>query len=172
MSEKVAHQKYRNIQISTVDRGRLLLMMYDGAVKFLKQAKTGLETKDPVKFARFLSKAQAVIAELENTLDFEAGGDIARDLSRLYDFMLFYLTEANLQKSPEKIQRVIDLLETISGAYRAIVETNPQDTQKKVEELEARLQRKSEELITPKPAEPDAKTGLEPITPRQLRVSY
>lgn len=131
MQDKAAVNQYRSIQISTVDRGRLLLMMYEGATKFLKQAKAGLESKDIPKFARFLSKSQAIIAELANTLDFEKGGVIARDLDRLYDFMLFYLTEANLQKDPEKIQRVINLVETISGAYRQVIEgsaTNAQAT--------------------------------------------
>ncbi len=96
--------------------------MYEGAIKFLKQSKAGLEANDMAKFCRFLSKSQAIIAELMNTLDFEKGGSIAKDLDRLYDFMLFYLTEANLEKNPEKIQRVINLLETIAGAYREVIE--------------------------------------------------
>jgi len=123
MYAKNAHKQYTNVQISTVDRGKLLLMMYDGGINFLKHAKDGLVNKDIVKFCRFLSKAQAIIAELMNTLDFEKGGTIARDLDRLYDFMLFYLTEANLQKDPNKVQRVINLLETIASAYREIIES-------------------------------------------------
>lgn len=117
-----AHKNYTSVQIQTVDRGRLLLMMYDGAIKFLSHAKDGLEKKDIPKFARFLSKAQAVICELMNTLDFDKGGQIAKELDRLYDFMLFYLTEANLQKDPVKIGRVIKLIEIIAGAYREIIE--------------------------------------------------
>lgn len=123
MYAKNAHKQYTSVQISTVDRGRLLLMMYDGGINFLKHAKDGLVNKDIVKFARFLSKGQAIIAELMNTLDFDSGGQIAKDLDRLYDFMLFYLTEANLQKDPEKVQRVINLLETIASAYREIIDS-------------------------------------------------
>lgn len=122
MYSKLAHKNYTSVQISTVDRGRLLLMMYDGVLKFLSHAKEGLVARDIPKFARFLSKSQAIIAELMHTLDFEKGGQIAKDLDRLYDFMLYYLTEANLHKDPEKIQRVINLMETISGAYREIIE--------------------------------------------------
>ena len=121
MYAKNAHSQYTNVQISTIDRGRLLLMMYEGCIKFLKHAKDGLENNDIVKFARFLSKSQAIIAELMKTLDFEKGGQIAKDLDRLYDFMLFYLTEANLQKDAKKIERVIRLVETIASAYREIV---------------------------------------------------
>ena len=105
MYGKNAHATYQNVQITTTDRGRLLLMMYEGAIKFLKQSKAGLEEKDIAKFCRFLSKGQAIIAELMNTLDFEKGGSIAKDLERLYDFMLFYLSEANLQRDGQKVLR-------------------------------------------------------------------
>jgi flagellar protein FliS len=122
MYGKNAHAAYQNVQITTTDRGRLLLMMYEGAIKFLKQAKAGLEENDMVKFCRFLSKGQAIIAELMNTLDFEKGGNIARDLDRLYDFMLFYLTEANLHRDAKRIGKVIGLIDTIYSAYKEIIE--------------------------------------------------
>jgi flagellar protein FliS len=137
MYQKLASQSYQNVQIATIDRGKLLLMMYDGAIKFLGHAKDGLEAKDLQKFARFLSKAQAVIAELMNTLDFEKGGEIAKDLERLYDFMLFYLTEANLQKDPKKVARVISLVEIIGGAFREIIEGKSSD----IEEAVAKTQK-------------------------------
>jgi flagellar secretion chaperone FliS len=122
MYGKNAHSAYQSIQVTTTDRGRLLLMMYEGAIKFLKQSKAGLEANDMAKFCRFLSKGQAIIAELMNTLDFEKGGSIARDLDRLYDFMLFYLTEANLHRDPKRITRVIGLIDTIYSAYKEIIE--------------------------------------------------
>ncbi len=137
MYQKLATQSYQNVQVATIDRGKLLLMMYEGAIKFLTHAKEGVEAKDIPKFARFLSKGQAIIAELMNTLDFEKGGDIARDLDRLYDFMLFYLTEANIQKDGAKIGRVIALIEIISGAYREIIEGKKVD----LEEAVAKTQR-------------------------------
>jgi len=122
MYGKNVHSTYKNVQIATTDRGRLLLMMYEGCIKFLKQAKAGIEENDIPKFCRFLSKGQAIIAELMNTLDFEKGGEIARDLDRLYDFMLFYLTEANLHRDPERISKVIHLIDIIYGAYKEVIE--------------------------------------------------
>lgn len=113
---------YQAVQVTTTDRGRLLLMMYEGAIKFLRQSHAGLEAKDIAKFCRFLGKAQAIIAELMNTLDFEKGGTIAKDLDRLYDFMLFYLTEANLYRDGKRILKVIELIDTIYSAYREIIE--------------------------------------------------
>ena len=122
MYGKNAHQAYQTMQVTTVDRGRLLLMMYEGAIKFLKQSRAGIEAGDIAKFCRFLSKAQAIVAELMNTLDFEKGGQIAKDLDRLYDFMLFYLTEANLYRDPKRITKVIGLIDTIYSAYKEIIE--------------------------------------------------
>jgi len=126
MYGKNAHSTYQTVQVTTTDRGRLLLMMYEGAIKFLKQSKAGLEANDLAKFCRFLSKAQAIIAELMNTLDFEKGGTIARDLDRLYDFMLFYLTEANIHRDARRIQKTIGLLDTIYRAYKTIIERKEQ----------------------------------------------
>ena len=122
MYGKSAHSAYQSVQIKTTDQGRLLLMLFEGCIKFLRQAKSGLENNDIPKFCNFLSKGQAIIAELLNTLDHEKGGEIAKDLERLYDFMLFHLTEANLEKNPAKIQKVIDLVQTIYSAYKEIIE--------------------------------------------------
>ncbi len=122
MYGKTPHDAYQAVQVTTTDRGRLLLMMYEGAIKFLKLSVVGLEEKDIPKFCRYLSKGQAIIAELMNTLDFEKGGNIARDLDRLYDFMLFYLSEANLYRDPQRITKVLGLIDTIYSAYREIIE--------------------------------------------------
>lgn len=132
-----AHDKYTNISVTTVDRGKLLLMLYDGCIRFLKHSKAGLEAKDIMKFAKYLSKAQAIIAELMATLDFEKGGDIARDLDRIYDFCVFHLTEANIEKNPEKIGRVISIIETITSAYREIIEGGQLVTEQKTETEDA-----------------------------------
>lgn len=160
MYQKLATQSYQNVQIATIDRGKLLLMMYDGAIKFLNLAKEGVETKDIQKFARFLSKGQAVIAELMNTLDFDKGGQIAKDLDRLYDFMLFYLTEANIQKDANKITRVIKLLEIIAGAYREIIEGKKVDLEDAVAKTQQAMAAAAQTASEP---------GVE--VRRQIRVS-
>ena len=168
MYNKTAHQQYANVHFTTLDRGKLLLMMYDGGLNFLRHAKAALEAKDIPKFARYLSKSQAIVAELMNTLDFDAGGTIAKDLDRLYDFMLFYLTEANLQKDPKKIQRVIELLETIASAYREVIESG-----KYLEDIQAAENAKAAKQAVPAAKAPESKSATsvdEPNAPR-LRVS-
>ena len=139
MYGKQAHSTYQQVQITTTDRGRLLLMMYEGALKFLKQSKLGLEEKDIAKFCKYIGKSQAIIAELMNTLDFEKGGSIAVDLERLYDFMLFYLSEANLYRDPERIDKVIGLLDKIYSAFKEIIEGGKHLDSSSPEEQEARM---------------------------------
>lgn len=146
MYGKHAHTQYQTQQVTTADKGRLLLMMYEGAIKFLRQSKAGLEAGDIPKFCRFLSKGQAIIAELMNTLDFEKGGKIAKDLDRLYDFMLFYLTEANIHQDAARIEKTISLLNTIYCAFKEIIEGNKaardaeQTTERAVHEAARRVQ--------------------------------
>ena len=147
MYGKKPHATYQEVQITTTDRGRLLLMLYEGAINFLKQSVTGLEEKDIAKFCRYISKGQAIVAELMNTLDFEKGGSIARDLERLYDFMLFYLSEANLYRDTKRVEKVISLIEVIYSAYKEIIEgksldqvMSPIDEAKKVGEALSKVQ--------------------------------
>lgn len=116
---------YHEAAIATADRGRLLLLFFDGALRFLKLAREALVRGDPEGFGQFLGRAQAVIAELMSTLDPIRGGNIARDLERLYDFMLYHLTEANLRRSAAHIEDVIRILGVIADAFRRVIEAEP-----------------------------------------------
>jgi flagellar protein FliS len=114
-------RQYQEVQFTTADRGRLLLLMFEGALTFLERARAGLEAGNIEHFGHQLGKAQAVIAELMHTLDHKAGGTIAANLERLYQFMLDHLVEANLQKSPRHVVQVSRVLDIITGAYREVL---------------------------------------------------
>lgn len=116
-----ALHQYQQVQISTADRGQLLVLIYDGGLKFLARAEKSLEEGDLSAFGHHLGRAQAIIAELLHTLDHKQGGEIATNLERLYRFMLEHLVEANLQKSPRHVADVRRLLGIVAGAYREIV---------------------------------------------------
>ena len=112
---------YQQAQIATADRGRLLILMYDGALRFLAQAEAGLREDRIEDFAQPLARAQAVIAELLHTLDHKAGGEIATQLERLYRFMLDHLVEANLAKSGRHVLQVRRVFGIIGSAYREVL---------------------------------------------------
>ncbi|MEW6269416.1 MAG: flagellar export chaperone FliS [Thermodesulfobacteriota bacterium] len=118
--QKTARQ-YQETQFATADRGTLLVLMFDGALRFLGEAEAGLHAQDVARFADRLGRAQAVIAELLHTLDHASGGEVAANLERLYRFMLEHLVEANLQKSPAHVALVRRLLAVVADAYREVV---------------------------------------------------
>jgi len=121
VSQQSSAGQYQQAQFATADRGRLLLLMFDGAQRFLSQAEAGLRAERIEEFVSQLGRAQAVIAELLHTLDHKAGGEIAQQLDRLYRFMLEHLVEANVQKSPQHVAEVQHLIGIIGDSYRMIL---------------------------------------------------
>jgi len=121
----LAHEyarRYTQAQVTSVDRHRLLLLVFDGGLTFLGRARDALAAGDLPRFAEALGRGQAVIGELLGTLDHRAGGEIAAQLARLYDFMLVHLTEANARESVTHVDDVIRVLSVIAGAFREILD--------------------------------------------------
>lgn len=125
MSYQTSAGVYQQAQIATADRGRLLLLMFDGALRFLAQAESGLRNDRLEEFGSQLGRAQAIIAELMHTLDHKAGGEIAAQLERLYRFMLEHLVEANVQKSVRHLEQVRRVLSIVADAFREVVAQGP-----------------------------------------------
>ena len=120
-------RRYATAQVTVVDRERLLLLVFEGGVTFLKRTREALAAGDLPRFGENLGRAQAIIGELLGTLDHDAGGSISRDLARLYDFMLFRLTEANAEQSLAHVDEVLQVFTIIADSYRAVL-TGPGDT--------------------------------------------
>ncbi len=108
---------YQKIQVTTADRLKLVVMLYDGAISFLKTAKKYLEENDMAAKGIYISKAQDIIDELNNSLNLKQGGEIAITLRKIYNFLYFYLVKANLKKDPKMIQEVIDILSSLREAW-------------------------------------------------------
>ena len=111
---------YRENAITTQGRGRLIVLLYEGAIRFLKQAVADLQNNDMAGKGRNINKAKDVLYELGSVLDAEQGGEIAENLKSLYNFMQHHLNQANLRKDVQMIQEVITLLEELNQGWRAI----------------------------------------------------
>jgi flagellar protein FliS len=111
---------YQENAISTQSRGRLVVMLYDGAIRFLKQAQQELEAGNHAAKGEAINRAMAVINELDSCLNTDDGGEVAANLRKLYHFMLRHLGEANAQRDPQRIQDVIDCLEDLNEGWKAI----------------------------------------------------
>jgi flagellar protein FliS len=111
---------YKQTAVTTQNKGRLIVMLYDGAIKFLRQAIRDLNAKDYEAKGRNIAKAQDIIVELNCVLDMDTGGEIAQNLRGLYNFMSRQLSQANIKCDAQMIQEVIDLLDELNQGWRAI----------------------------------------------------
>jgi flagellar protein FliS len=111
---------YTDTAVGTQSRGRLIVMLYDGAIKFLKLAIRELEAGHYAEKGKYITRAQDIITELNAVLDTAAGGEIAANLRSLYCFMNTRLSQANVQKDPKLIQEVIELMEELNQSWKAV----------------------------------------------------
>ena len=112
---------YQENAVTTQSKGRLIVMLYEGAVKFLKMAIACLEANDMEGKGKYINKAYDIITELDTVLDMESGGEIAQNLRKLYQYMLRQLNEANIKKDPEALKEIISLLEELNQGWKAII---------------------------------------------------
>ena len=111
-----AQQAYRDSAILTAPPERLLVMLYDGANRFLIQAATALRGGDLSSMNERLRRAEAIITELRQTLDMSQG-QVAANLESIYSFCQRLLLEARLKQDPEKIEQVAKLLRELRDAW-------------------------------------------------------
>ncbi|QDS37403.1 flagellar export chaperone FliS [Brevibacillus brevis] len=102
-----AAQTYQSNQVTTATPADLTLMLYNGALKFIKQAKLALEDKDVTKAHEASIKIQNILYELMSTLNNDY--DISKEFARLYEYMLQRTIEANMRKDLEILIEVEDL---------------------------------------------------------------
>ena len=113
-------EAYQDTSVTTQNKGRLVVMLYEGAIKFLKMAIREIESKNPEAKGKYISKSIDIIFELNTVLDMEAGGEVAMNLRKLYLFMGRHLTEANAKQDIGKIEEVIKLLEELNQSWKAV----------------------------------------------------
>jgi len=111
---------YQETAVGTQSKGRLIVILYDGAIKFLKLSIQELQAENYAAKGRYINRAQDIINELNAVLDTEAGGEISENLRKLYNFMGRHLSQANAKRDPQMIQEVINLLEELNQSWKAI----------------------------------------------------
>lgn len=117
-------QQYQQNLIYTATPEQILLMLYDGAIRFTRQAMMAEENgKQAEKLGR-ISKVMAIIVEFSNTLNHEVGGQIAADLDGLYQFMIRELNAARKDETGEKLKTVERLLVDLRETWGQAVDIN------------------------------------------------
>jgi len=113
-------EAYRQTHVQSRSPLELVVMLYDGAIRFLEQASESLDRGDMVSKGEAMSKALAILAELQNTLNLQDGGEVAVRLDGLYAHMSQRLIDANIQRSSEPVKEVLQLLRTLREGWSQI----------------------------------------------------
>lgn len=111
---------YKEAGVMTASPAQLVVMLYDGAGRFLRQAAAAMEEADVPRSNERLQRAEAIVQELLDTLDFEKGGEVATSLRDLYFFALRHLGEARIERDPAKVRQVIQMFGELRGSWAEI----------------------------------------------------
>jgi flagellar protein FliS len=122
-------QQYQQNQINTATPEQILLMLYDGAIRFTRQAMMAGENGNQAEKLGRISKTLAIITEFSNTLNHEIGGQIAADLDGLYQFMIRELNAARKDDSGDKLKTVENLLVGLRETWGQAVDINNRQQQ-------------------------------------------
>ncbi|MFT5277260.1 MAG: flagellar protein FliS [Glaciecola sp.] len=113
--------------IAMADPHRLTTMLMQGALDRMAYAKGCMERKDLAGKAEHISKVSAILINLRDTLDLEVGGEVAKNLYSLYEYMVQRLLDANVQNNLQIMDEVISLLLPIKTAWTSIPEDAKQE---------------------------------------------
>ncbi|SFH51544.1 flagellar export chaperone FliS [Pisciglobus halotolerans] len=120
MQQRQAQHVYKQNQIMTANPKKLIVLLYDGCIKNMKQAELAIHEQQIEQANHALKKAQDIILELQSTLNFEAGGDIAQNLNDIYIYLMDKLIESNIKKDAELVLQSRKLLEDLREAWTEI----------------------------------------------------
>jgi flagellar secretion chaperone FliS len=117
MAANNAYNIYKNNSVNYASKEQLLLMLVEGAVKFAKIGRQAIVDKDVMKAHENIIKSQNIYYELMATLDVNTGGDWAKSLMSIYEFIVNRLVQANMKKDAEIMNEIIPLMEEVSGTW-------------------------------------------------------
>jgi flagellar protein FliS len=128
--EKVA-KSYKAQSVQTASPGKLVLMLFDGYLRFTSAAKNAWTEEDMIKknegINNNLIRAQNIVTELQSSLDMSVPGDLPGTLYRLYDYVLTNLQQANLSKDIQKVEEADKVIAELREAWAEMLTQNPEN---------------------------------------------
>src|SRR6201996_7666914 len=112
--------QYQRSAVLTASQGQLIVMLYDGANRFLAQASLAMSERQVEVAHNKLRRAEMIIGHLQASLDYEQGGEIAPRLASIYVFCQRHLNQARINADPQRIEQVRGLLGTLRDAWAQI----------------------------------------------------
>lgn len=120
-----AARAYLQTQVTTTKPGDVVVLLYEGAIKFLLQAKAKMAEKDVEAKGVLISKAMDIISELDASLNVQKGGELSENLHKLYFYCNTRLLQANLKIEPKLIDEVVTILSGLKSAFAEINQAPP-----------------------------------------------
>jgi flagellar protein FliS len=112
---------YKQNAVNTNTQGNLIIMLYEGALRFIDTAIKAIDEKDIKKANDNLIKAQDIFYELRVTLNFEQGDELAGQLESLYTYFITELIEANLKKDKERCINTRAMINELYQSWKQII---------------------------------------------------
>ncbi|MDH4122102.1 MAG: flagellar export chaperone FliS [Deltaproteobacteria bacterium] len=120
MPQDTPYGAYQTAGIQTADQRTLIVMLYDGLIRFLKKAEQKIEAQDIEGAHNYLVRSREIVAELMATLNPEKGGEVGRNLKRLYVYVFDKVVEANLYKDTDRIREAVKIMSTLREGWASI----------------------------------------------------
>jgi len=108
---------YKKTSVETASKEQILLMLYQAAIKNCKKAMEAIDNKNLAKKGEYIGKLQDIVVELSNSLDFEVGGEVAKELASLYDYILYSSTQANIKIDKTHLEGCLKVLNTLYDGW-------------------------------------------------------
>ena len=127
-----AYKKYNQVQIKAANRSKLVVLLYQGAIRFMKKSILHIEQKDMEGKGKALIRAQDIILELTYALDqdlLSKNDPLTQNLQRLYLYSYRRLLYANLHLEIEPIEEVIKIMQGLLAAWEQVVEGNSDESE-------------------------------------------
>lgn len=114
---------YQRNQVLTASREGVLLLLYEGAIRFMKSAIESAEQSKHSEKLKSLDRVRAIVKEFRKTLNFETGGELAHNLDRLYAFVLDRVAQGALDKEPRGLREALGVLEQLHRGWQQAIES-------------------------------------------------
>lgn len=164
-----AANAYFQTGVNTTDQGNLLLMLYDGALRYLQQARDKMIAKDYAGKGILISRVIDIVNELSGSLNMEKGGSLAVNLNNLYILCTARLLQANLKMNVESLDSVVGILSGLRSAYAQILDTP--EAKKASQQIAQRLQPAATATRRAQPVMPPMQNGV-PVSRVAARAAY
>ena len=122
MDASQRYSEYHNNSISTSSQGKLIVMMYEGAIRFITQAITCMAQKDLPGQGNYIQKAHDIVNELSLSLNMDEGAEVSLKLHNLYQFILKQLILANIKSDKAALVSALKILSTLKEGWEQVLD--------------------------------------------------